>query len=290
MRRSAAQCYPLNSRKAQMRLASRSNRKVTELPCNHPRLCQQQRHSVVSLLSSSLFLCLRRAPELLFRSKFHGPAIDMWSVGCIFAELLLRQPLFPSPLLSDRDQMAHVIRLLGSPHDPLPPLTEPERAPPGPRQQPFVGVNTGAYSIAGSVVPSLVSGNGANSSGVADVSSSSSQADGGRIGSSAAGGSSTSAPATLPPPPPVMQWPGCSTLPGYAEFEARQTQPWAEILRSASSSASPLAVHLLASMLAYDPAARISAEQALRHPWFSAAPPPAAPQQLPLPAGARDRR
>jgi serine/threonine protein kinase len=36
-----------------------------------------------------------RSPELLFGARFYGPAVDMWSVGCIFAELLLRRPYLP---------------------------------------------------------------------------------------------------------------------------------------------------------------------------------------------------
>ena len=35
-----------------------------------------------------------RAPEVLLGSKDYGPAIDMWSVGCIFYELAHREPLF----------------------------------------------------------------------------------------------------------------------------------------------------------------------------------------------------
>lgn len=35
-----------------------------------------------------------RAPEVLLGNEKYGKAIDMWSVGCIFAELLLRDPLF----------------------------------------------------------------------------------------------------------------------------------------------------------------------------------------------------
>ena len=31
-----------------------------------------------------------RAPELLFGGRKYGPAVDMWAVGCIFAELLIR--------------------------------------------------------------------------------------------------------------------------------------------------------------------------------------------------------
>ena len=59
-----------------------------------------------------------RAPELILLEKDYGPAIDMWSVGCIFAELLGmmkesaptyldRKPLFPGkscfPLSPDRN-------------------------------------------------------------------------------------------------------------------------------------------------------------------------------------------
>ena len=31
-----------------------------------------------------------RAPELLYGAKFYGGAVDIWSVGCIFAEMMLR--------------------------------------------------------------------------------------------------------------------------------------------------------------------------------------------------------
>ena len=35
-----------------------------------------------------------RAPELLTEAQYYGPAVDVWSVGCILAELLGRRPLF----------------------------------------------------------------------------------------------------------------------------------------------------------------------------------------------------
>jgi cell division cycle 2-like protein len=35
-----------------------------------------------------------RAPELLLGATVYGPAIDIWSVGCVFAELLNGKPLF----------------------------------------------------------------------------------------------------------------------------------------------------------------------------------------------------
>ena len=36
-----------------------------------------------------------RAPELLLSCEDYSASIDVWSVGCIFAELLGRKPLFP---------------------------------------------------------------------------------------------------------------------------------------------------------------------------------------------------
>ena len=54
-----------------------------------------------------------RAPELLFGAKFYGPAVDMWSVGCIFAELLKRVPYFPGQ--SDIEQLSRIFTALGTP-------------------------------------------------------------------------------------------------------------------------------------------------------------------------------
>ena len=36
-----------------------------------------------------------RSPELLLGAKEYTTAVDMWSVGCIFAELLQKEALFP---------------------------------------------------------------------------------------------------------------------------------------------------------------------------------------------------
>lgn len=47
-----------------------------------------------------------RAPELLLNSSEYTAAIDVWSVGCIFMELMDRKPLFPG-----RDHV-HQLRLL----------------------------------------------------------------------------------------------------------------------------------------------------------------------------------
>lgn len=52
-----------------------------------------------------------RAPELLYGSTTYGPEIDLWSLGCIFAELLSLEPLFPGT--SDIDQLGRIFNVLG---------------------------------------------------------------------------------------------------------------------------------------------------------------------------------
>lgn len=53
-----------------------------------------------------------RSPEILFDSFKYGPSADMWSVGCVFAELVLGKPLFPGDSLLD--QLNRITNLLGS--------------------------------------------------------------------------------------------------------------------------------------------------------------------------------
>ena len=52
-----------------------------------------------------------RAPELLLGSKTYGPGVDMWAVGCIFAELMLRKPYLPGS--SDIDQLGRIYSASG---------------------------------------------------------------------------------------------------------------------------------------------------------------------------------
>ncbi|KAJ1679283.1 hypothetical protein EV182_002368 [Spiromyces aspiralis] len=56
-----------------------------------------------------------RAPELLFGEREYSTAVDMWSVGCIFAELVTGEPLFPGK--GEIDQIGQIFSLLGTPTD-----------------------------------------------------------------------------------------------------------------------------------------------------------------------------
>jgi cyclin-dependent kinase 12/13 len=56
-----------------------------------------------------------RPPELLLGASMYGPAIDMWSAGCIFAELLLRKPILPGK--NEFEQIDLIFKLLGTPDE-----------------------------------------------------------------------------------------------------------------------------------------------------------------------------
>ncbi|XP_071109573.1 cyclin-dependent kinase 11B-like [Haliotis cracherodii] len=55
-----------------------------------------------------------RAPELLLGTKLYTCAIDMWSVGCIFAEFLTMKALWPGK--SEIDQLNRIFKDLGTPN------------------------------------------------------------------------------------------------------------------------------------------------------------------------------
>ena len=54
-----------------------------------------------------------RSPELLFGAKKYGEAVDMWSVGCIFAEMLQREPYLQGE--TDIGQLNIIFSKLGTP-------------------------------------------------------------------------------------------------------------------------------------------------------------------------------
>lgn len=129
-----------------------------------------------------------RAPELLLGAKRYDVAIDMWSVGCIMAELALQEPLFMGR--NEADQISKIFRTLGHP-------------------------------------------------------------------------SSSS-------------WPGVTQLPLYAKTlrssrwkgdAGRESTAWRQ--RFPSSIATGAFIDLLSQLLCYDPTQRITAHEAISHPWFT---------------------
>ncbi|KZS94600.1 CMGC/CDK/CDK7 protein kinase [Sistotremastrum niveocremeum HHB9708] len=130
-----------------------------------------------------------RPAELLFGCRYYSSAVDIWSVGCIFAELMLRTPYLPGE--SDMDQVKTIFRAIGTP-------TEEE-------------------------------------------------------------------------------WPGHTKLPDYFAAGQFPRQPFRDLFTAASADA----LNLLAKFFIYDPRKRISAKEALNHPYFFALPYPTHPSKLP---------
>uniref|UniRef100_A0A0D3H104 [RNA-polymerase]-subunit kinase n=1 Tax=Oryza barthii TaxID=65489 RepID=A0A0D3H104_9ORYZ len=56
-----------------------------------------------------------RPPELLLGATNYAEAVDIWSVGCIFAEFLLRKPLFPGR--TEQEQLSKIFELCGFPNE-----------------------------------------------------------------------------------------------------------------------------------------------------------------------------
>ncbi|KAH9610576.1 hypothetical protein KSS87_003336 [Heliosperma pusillum] len=56
-----------------------------------------------------------RAPELLMGAREYSTAIDMWSLGCIMAELLSKDPLFNGK--TEFDQLDKIFKILGTPNE-----------------------------------------------------------------------------------------------------------------------------------------------------------------------------
>ncbi|PKS10745.1 hypothetical protein jhhlp_002502 [Lomentospora prolificans] len=65
------------------------------------------------IMTSNVITRWYRPPELLFGAKHYSGAVDVWSVGCVFAELVLRNPYLPGE--TDINQIELVCRNLGTP-------------------------------------------------------------------------------------------------------------------------------------------------------------------------------
>ncbi|KAI9314596.1 kinase-like domain-containing protein [Dichotomocladium elegans] len=64
-------------------------------------------HSVITLWY--------RPPEILLGARYYSTAVDMWSIGCIFAEMIIMRPLFPGD--SQIDELFRIFKFLGTPNN-----------------------------------------------------------------------------------------------------------------------------------------------------------------------------
>lgn len=67
----------------------------------------------VSAYSNEVVTLWYRAPDVLMGSRYYSTPIDIWSAGCIMAEMYSGKPLFPGR--NNENQLLKIFRLLGTP-------------------------------------------------------------------------------------------------------------------------------------------------------------------------------
>ncbi|KAI0651446.1 kinase-like domain-containing protein [Trametes meyenii] len=69
----------------------------------------------VNTFSNEVVTLWYRAPDVLMGSRTYSTSIDVWSCGCIFAEMISGVPLFRGR--DNQDQLLHIMRIIGTPDD-----------------------------------------------------------------------------------------------------------------------------------------------------------------------------
>ncbi|KAL1932575.1 hypothetical protein VTP01DRAFT_8253 [Rhizomucor pusillus] len=67
----------------------------------------------VNTFSNEVVTLWYRAPDVLLGSRMYSTSIDIWSAGCIMAEMYTGRPLFPGT--TNEDQLQKIFRLMGTP-------------------------------------------------------------------------------------------------------------------------------------------------------------------------------
>ncbi|EXJ89528.1 CMGC/CDK/CDK5 protein kinase [Capronia epimyces CBS 606.96] len=89
----------------------------------------------VNTFSNEVVTLWYRAPDVLLGSRTYNTSIDIWSAGCIMAEMYTGRPLFPGT--TNEDQLQKIFRLMGTPS---------ERTWPGISQLPEYKANFPSYA------------------------------------------------------------------------------------------------------------------------------------------------
>ncbi|KAE8357384.1 kinase-like domain-containing protein [Aspergillus caelatus] len=69
----------------------------------------------VNTFSNEVVTLWYRAPDVLLGSRSYNTSIDIWSIGCILAEMYTGRPLFPGT--TNEDQLLKIFRVMGTPSE-----------------------------------------------------------------------------------------------------------------------------------------------------------------------------
>lgn len=69
----------------------------------------------VNTFSNEVVTLWYRAPDVLLGSRTYNTSIDIWSAGCIMAEMFSGRPLFPGT--TNEDQLVRIFRIMGTPSE-----------------------------------------------------------------------------------------------------------------------------------------------------------------------------
>jgi len=90
-----------------------ASERVAVRPCRlRPRALL---HLPLKVFTHEVVTLWYRPPEVLLGQAKYGPSMDMWSLGCIMAEIATAQALFPGD--SEIDTIFKIFRMLGTPND-----------------------------------------------------------------------------------------------------------------------------------------------------------------------------
>ncbi|KAJ8304812.1 hypothetical protein KUTeg_018395 [Tegillarca granosa] len=84
--------------------------KITDFGLARVKRGNKQTLLFSGFLTDGVGTCWYRSPELILSPRDYTKAIDMWSVGCIFAEMLIGKPLFPGG--NEMDQIGRILDAL----------------------------------------------------------------------------------------------------------------------------------------------------------------------------------
>lgn len=69
----------------------------------------------VNTFSNEVVTLWYRAPDVLLGSRTYNTSIDIWSAGCIMAEMYTGRPIFPGT--TNEDQLVRIFRIMGTPSE-----------------------------------------------------------------------------------------------------------------------------------------------------------------------------